>query len=252
LPDRLVSRDRLDLIHPEKPFFQASVDYYWYALLWVVLVAVLVLGRHEGGYMAYFFQLITPIFVLVVFRRLDASYSRVAFTASLVIVNLIIVVFYVLYPNSLYSAGKKQWAQLNQYVVSSHSLLNSPISVSELVALNRLPIDSGQTEYFYATTAYPDNFLAPSYSVVLAKGRNYLDTIKQNIKNQKYDRIMIRKGDVGYNAPFGYENLIPQYYVRVAEIDAPMPQTNQFWAIEIWEPKQVLSASPITLTQLRR
>jgi len=238
LPDRLMMKDRLDLIHLDQPFFQASVDYYGYAFLCAALVVVLFLGRHEGAYMTYFFQLITPLFVLVVFRQLDASYRRGALTACLVIANLILVSFYVLYPNSLYSSDKKKWAQIDQYVSSSHALLNSPISVSELVALNRAPIDSGQTEYYYATTPYPDNFLAPSYSVVLAQGRNYLDMIRLNIKNRKYDRIMIRKFDVGYNAPFGYENIIPQYYVRVAEIDAPMPQTNQNWAIEIWEPKQ--------------
>ena len=38
------------------------------------------------------------------------------------------------------------------------------------------------------------------------------------------------------SSPFANPQLLAQYYQRVEEVQINIPQTNQIWVIEVWQP----------------
>ena len=227
---------RLDLSHLNRPLFDFSTNYFGFYLLCSSMVVMFWLGRHSGAYMTYYFQLITPALVLYVFQPRDVFQKQPVLTVVLILVNLSLICFYLLFPNKLSRAQIKEWERLYQSLRTSRQVLNSPVLVSEMIRLGMLPTDSGQSEYYFNITPYPSNPFAPDYKAVEKQGVDYLRSIRTRVSNQKYDQVMITFNK-GFT-PFAGRALIDKYYDRFELIPISMPQTNQEWTIEISKPRR--------------
>lgn len=218
-----------------QPLSYLVIDYFGFFLACTSILVVFWLGKHSGAYMSYFFQLVTPGLILVVFQRGDVLYQTSAITVPLLLINLALICFWVLYPNRLSVSQQQAWEKLYGYVDRSTHLLNSPVLVPEMIRLNMLPVDSGQSEFFFNNELYAFAIWAPDYQEVNQQGRKYLNSIRTQIQNQKYDRIMVT-AKPGLS-PFAGHALIDQFYERVELIRIEMPQTGQYWTIEVNEPQ---------------
>jgi len=138
--------------------------------------------------------------------------------------------FWVLYPNT--PPNSDQWKEINQLLAGSKSVLNSPVLVPEMVSLGLQPMDSGSSEYYYRTGSYSGNLIAPRYSATKLRGEDYLGQIEKIIMQKGFDKIIITSG---YSI-FAKMELISQYYVHVKDFHISMPQSNQTWDLEYWEP----------------
>ena len=216
-------------IHLNRPFVQIPYDYFGFFFL-CTSAAILVLGQNNGNYMVYLFQLMTPPLVILAFKNLDSTKIWSAITVPLTLLNLGLLCFWMLYPNTPPSVD--QWKEVDQLLASSKKVLNSPVLVSEMVRLGLQPIDSGSSQYYYRTDSYSGNLIAPDYAATKMRGDDYLYEIETTIKEKGFDRIIITSG----SSPFAKVDLISQYYVHVKDFNISMPQSNENWVLEDWEP----------------
>lgn len=218
------------------PLVAHRFNYFLYFLLIATIPVISLLGRHLGAHQTYFFQLMTPPLILTVFQKLDLSDRRAWLSSILTAANLFLLCFAVLLPNQLTESEWNEWKEINEYVGSSHRILNSPVLVPEMIELGMVPVDSGQSEYFYFTKPYESFPFAPHYNLVLEQGQAYQDSIHDKVQNQYFDRIIINQ-KFGFS-PFVSQDELAQYYYQVKILTAAMPQTGQVWIIEVWEPKK--------------
>jgi hypothetical protein len=216
-------------IRLNQPFAQIPYDYFGFFFL-CATAAILVLGQNSGNYMVYLFQLMTPPLVILAFKNLDCMHKWSAITVPLIILNLVLLCFGMLYPNTPPSGD--QWKEVNQLLSISKKVLNSPVLVPEMVRLGMQPIDSGSSEYYYRTEPYSGNLFAPFYSITKMRGDDYLYEIETTIKEKGFDRIIITSG---YSS-LAKLDLIRQYYVHIKDFHISMPQSNENWDLEYWEP----------------
>ena len=216
-------------IHLNQPFVQIPYDYFGFFFL-CATAAILVLGQNSGNYMVYLFQLMTPPLVILAFKNLDSAHTWSAITVPLTILNLGLLCFWMLYPNTPPSGD--QWKEVNQLLASSKKVLNSPVLVPEMVRLGMQPIDSGSSQYYYLTEPYSGNLIAPVYSATKMRGDDFLYEIETTIKEKGFDRIIITSG----YSRFAKVDLIRQYYIHVKDFHISMPQSNENWDLEYWEP----------------
>ena len=223
-----------DIRHLDQPLFKVNSDYFLFLLICTSSAVVFLLGRHSGAYMIYFFQLLSPLLILIALRGLKFNNRSSAMLIALILINLYEINFRVLVPNRVPEADRRAWEELYSYVADSENILNSPVLVSELIRLGRELVDTGQTEYFYRTKPYPPTIFAPDYDTILEQGLNYQKSVRIAVTNQRFDRIMIT-----HNKALNFANrrLIDQYYTLIKIIPAAMPQTEQVWTVEVWEPK---------------
>jgi hypothetical protein len=224
----------LDITHMDQPLFDFPMNYFGFYFLCSCIIVISLLGRHAGSYMSYYFQLITPALVLLALQPESVSHKYSLLTVPLILINLYLICFYVLYPNKLSSAQEDEWQKLYQYLDHSDQVLNSPVLVPEMIRLGMLPVDSGQSEYYFNTLPYRFNLFAPPYEAVRKQGIDYLRLVRSRVLNQKYDRTMITF-DQGLS-PFAGQGVINKYYDQVELIHVFMPQTNQEWIVQISKP----------------
>jgi hypothetical protein len=229
----LAKQDWLNIFHLDQPLLRLSLNYFWFFFLCSTAVVVCWLGRHMGSYMSYYFQLITPALVLGVFQHKDILRNHAVVTVPLILINISIICLVALYPNRLSLSQEKEWKKLYQYLGNSSQVLNSPVLVPEMIRLGLMPVDSGQSEYFFSIMPYGPNPFAPDYKAVRLQGINYLRSIRTKVLHQRFDHVMITF-DPGYS-PFAGRAVIDKYYDRVELLHLAMPQTNQYWTIEISE-----------------
>ncbi len=232
-----------------------SLPYFAFALACSTLAFVLVLGWHEGNYMAYRYQLMAPPFFLWLFQGLRSpkrlhrwrhasgialgrhDAARLALISMpLLLINALILSRLLLNPVFLRQKDSSEWAELYRYVDGSRRILNSPVIVSEMIKLGMQPLNSGQSEFYYQIKPYPEiGLLGPTYRDLRRRGVEYSTSILAALRKREFDRIIIT--ETGQQILL-YEDIIHQYYSKVTTITVDMPQSGEQWRIEIWEPNR--------------
>lgn len=239
----------LNIADLNQPLINSQMSYFGFFLECTLIVVIVLLGRHGGAYMTYFFQLITPGLILVIFQRTDILREKAVIAVPLILINLSIICFWTLYPNKLLPSQRAEWEKLYRYIASSNSILNSPVLVPEMIYLGMMPVDSGQSEYFFYNRPYAHNLFAPDYEDVLGQGEKYLESVRVEVQNQSYDYVIVTAGqDPNHNSgfvvsremlsPFAERSVIDQFYEQVEFINIAMPQTGQYWIVEVDKPRK--------------
>lgn len=218
--------------HPEKPFTEKKLNYFVFSFWISTIVIIVLLGENHGNNMVYLFQLMAPPLIIFTFQQLASHYQTASITVPLVLINLTVLCFGVLYPNNPepYSSA---WDTLNSYVESSERVLNSPLLVSKMIQENLLPVDSGSSEYYFSTKQYPTNYFVPDYQLIEQQGVNYRNEIEKQVENQYYDRIMITED----YSPFCRIEIIEENYELIDRVNLYLPQSDQNWVVQVWIPK---------------
>lgn len=226
---------QLDFQNLDQPLFYRSLNYFAFWGLCSLFAFVFVLGVHDGAYMTYAYHLVLTPFLLWFAQSIDLKIYKDKVVLPLILLNVMILAFTFLNINFLSQRDSSEWAELYHYVADSDTILNSPVIVSAMIERNMMPVDSGQTGYYYAIRdPYPQSkFLGPDFSVFQTRGEEYKESISKQIKDKRYDRLLLTKGQYLDDA---FISDIEENYILIDEITVPMPQVNQNWTIEIWEP----------------
>ena len=179
------------------------------------------------------YQIVLPPFILWLFQKLNSKSRFSIICLCLLFSNILILNNILLNPSFLRQRDSVAWRNLYSYIRDSRRVVNCPAVVSAMIDIGILPVDSGQTEYYYYIQPYPNHILfGPDYDTVKRHGILYRRSIRNAISNGKFDKLILTDG---------YGNLISfdtvhQYYVKVETITVDMPQTHQTWVIGVWEP----------------
>jgi hypothetical protein len=218
----------------DEPLFTQPMNYFAFTFIFCFYAFVSFLGLHLGSYMAYAYQLVLPPFILWLFQMLNSKnrFSIIAF--CLLLGNIFMFENTLLNPAFLHQSDSAAWRNLYNYVKKSQHVANSPAIVSMLIDAGVMPVDSGQTEYYYIIQPYQDNFLiSPDYETISMNGITYQNSLRDEIRNHKFDKVFTTQGYLNLIPP----DLISQYYMQVDTITVDMPQTYETWVIGVWEPK---------------
>ena len=226
---------RVDVQNLNQPIFSQPVNYFAFWGLCTVLAFIFILGGHTGAYMTYLYELTIAPLLLWLAQRINFKTYKDKIVQPLILLNLITLSFAFLNINFLSQRNSPEWAELYKYVADSTNILNSPVVVSAMLEHDMLPVDSGQTEYYYTVHPYPQSwFLGPRYSTFKTRGKEYKQSISYLVRDKSYDRLLLTKRQ---ELTHGIVSDIIENYTLVNEITVPMPQANENWTIEIWEPK---------------
>jgi hypothetical protein len=226
-------RSRLNFVHLHVPLLNSPINYFAFTFIFCFSSFILVLGLHTGNYMTYAYQIVLPPFILWLFQKLNSISKFSIISLCLLFSNVLILDNILLNPSFLRQKDSVAWSNLYNYIKDSRQVVNCPAVVSALIDIGILPIDSGQTEYYYYIKPYPDNILfGPDYETVKRQGIIYRRSIRNAISKGKFDKIILTEG---YGNLISFD-VVSQYYVKVETIAIDMPQTYQTWVIGLWEP----------------
>jgi len=222
-----------NILSLDRPLISKPLNYLAFIFIINALTYILVLGWNPGSNMNYIYQLLLPPLFLLLFQNIKPSTRFTLISFSLVLINMIMFSLLRLNPGFLQQRDSREWVMLYQSMENSRYILNSPVQTSEMIRLGIPAVDSGQTEFYYAIFPYPDNkLLGPNYRVVKNDGKKYQESIHRSVINLEYDKIFLTPLLKNFFVP----DDLSQYYHQTNTIIVEMPQTDQRWTVEIWDP----------------
>lgn len=214
-----------------KPFLRFKLDILLFCLLISCVLIIASLGRHNGNRMAYYYQLISPFLLILVFGILT-RYPQTSGVAILCIsINLLFHGYGNLKPD-LQPWPVENWQKIQRYLQQANEVIHSPAITYEVMKAGLPVMNSGQTSYFYP---YPqsDFFLYPPKEQIREIGDDFFATLAQRIANREYDIILV---DDPYPA-FAKRRYYETYYTPGEVINLSMPHTEQMWPIRLMTPR---------------
>jgi hypothetical protein len=233
----------VDVRNLDSPLFISDIKCTSYYLLCAVTVFCLSLGGHGGAWMSYFYQLISPFFLLVLLDITAYSSIPRSFMYLMLAGIINLGVFYItVLPHYTSRQVQPQWQQIYELVSKNSNIFNSPAITPILQEQNKRVYDSGQSEYFRRSVlpkkfSFISRYWTHDKKVAQALERSQRELVEA-LKNKKFDVIVITKNY--HYALFGGESLLPWYYDKKSTLLAPMPHTGQKWLLEVWEKKSDL------------
>jgi hypothetical protein len=222
------------LVDLEMPLFEKPLNYFTHLFFCCLLVFLFILGPHMGSYLNYAYQLLVPSFFLWLLTK-KPFHGTLKLVASMVMLfNLLVWQQGLLNPLMLEQRDSQEWARVFEYLRASSATLNSPPVASEMILLDQMPVDSGQTAYFYTVRPFADTLLTGStYQDFHEDGVRYMLLIERRIEKQKFDLVITTLE----KANFYHDGLLSKYYSQVDQILVNMPQTGQSWTLVFWKPR---------------
>ena len=224
---------RSNLLVLDRPLISRRLNYSAYALCSTTLAFVFILGPHRGAVMTYSYQLVLPPFFIWLCGELRPQSRLALLSIPLLLFNVFTFAGERFDPRFLEQNSSKQWARLYEYVAGSDHILNSPIIVPAMIRNGIPPVNSGKNEYFWNIHPYPPvELIGPDYSIILGIRDRYDESIDTALAGSEYDKVISVPG-----LDFFIRNRhLKQHYVVVDHFQVPMPQTDQYLTVNIWEP----------------
>jgi len=233
---------RTDIKHLKKPLFNIEFDFLLFCLVITSLMVFFLFGKHSGTYQTYFYHLITPFLTMSSLSLIDKYDRHKKGLIIIVVINLILHSYENLKPDFL-NFDSPDWVKLNNYVMNSKEILNSPLDVSFLIEQEKPVAISGFTQYFFIYPKEPF-FLMKEPQKLKDEASKYIKNIAGKIENKNYDFLETFQNEdydlflIGdkLNYPESDLNFISKYYHLVDFLYIPMPHSFEFWKMGIWKP----------------
>lgn len=204
-----------------------------FALPFFFLVSMIALiyfkmGGHDGSYMNYLLQLLSP------FLLISAVLAMKAFARQF---HFLFLLAFNVYSTFAFLPGfgcenRASWEELESFVQKHDNILASPLLSAMLLKNNKRIYDTGLTEFFenysdskIAALFYPDNDRLKSTF------DNFQHDIRMQIQNQKFDALILTRERERFVNVEAMEK-----YKLVKTIHICLPHTMQEWDLDIFLP----------------
>ena len=237
---------RIDVFSFDKPFIAVAFPLSLFCLVLSSFLFYFKLGRHVGNIMTYAYHLVTPFFLIYIFKLIDSPLKNPNLVKRrenygyVLLMPCILLSLYLLYASASYLKDSPEWLALEEWqhieqITRSHqNIMNSPVIVYLLVEQNKPVYDTGQTEFFQQSH-YSIEWLDavfPSNSEISARWNEYEASIHQSVVQKKFDAIIMESPD---EIPFlrGFQD----NYILTDTLEICIFHTAQCTLLEVWEPK---------------
>ena len=214
----------------QKPLLSKSLNFNFFVLVISAILIFFSLGRHNGTIQAYYYQLLTPFLVILVFEYLQKMPGLQSFAILLITINLFTHGYENLKPD-LQTYDVTAWQKIDQYLFEGQTILNSPVVTSMMIQKDLKIENSGQTPYYFPYPTYSSYFY-PNLEKIASIGDLYISERNRKFEGQAYDLIL---EDASYQDYF-HKSDIHQKYKIIDTINFVMPHVFQDWKIDIMIP----------------
>jgi len=221
------------------PLINKEFNLFLFSFIATLVFVYFRMGTHGGQWLTYFFHLISPFLIFVIFWYIHKLKISIFITIPLLCLNLYTLTFLFLpmkYVNSL-NGYKKPWEILYKLVEKKQKIFNSPILVPLLMKKNKEIFDSGHSEFFIDSADRNPlfDFVYPHPEQIIKKDNAFMLNIYNSVKNNAFDLIILTTHKDLIPAPLD-ERIIRKHYAYKGTINISMIHGFQSWELHVWEP----------------
>ena len=216
----------------KEPLIKLNFPLIVYAGLCSSFVLYMSLGRHSGAMLWYFFQLLSPFFLI----GAAWIFSRYAYW-PLLCIPFLIFNLYIMTTDHDYKYFNKNlpgWSEVSKIISTHHYILNSPLIAPLLIEQHREVFDNGQAEYFLpgGERHYWIKNLFKADDRVSIQMTLFFYNIRSMVQKKEFDLIILQPSLL----PMGVADEIKKYYKFEGQFMLYAPQDRRSYPLTIWVP----------------
>jgi 4-amino-4-deoxy-L-arabinose transferase-like glycosyltransferase len=230
----------VNLIEIDKPLLVHKPNYVWFCCVCSVIIVVFVLGRNRGNHLTYFFQLISPFFLVGVFSLISGM-PKWRWPFQILIV-LALYNSYFMLPRD-FSVKEDSWLRIRKEISEADDVYASTLVLKEIMEKGAPVYINGATRYFVFGNDKP-SFLAKADETnsVPEIWARYVKMIQTKIKKREFDLLVIDNWMQLPNAKQDSEidtaTLLEEHYKLTDNITLPLMKRlgGGVFRVQIWKP----------------
>lgn len=216
----------------KEPLIKLNFPLVVYAGLCSAFVLYMSLGRHGGAMLWYFFQLLSPFFLITAVWL----FSRHLLWPIWCVLFLILTLHTMTIDqgDKWFDKDLLGWPQLSQLVSQHQHILNTPLIAPLLIEQHKEVYDNGQAEYFLSggQRNYWMKGVFKEDQQVYLQQMIFFTNIKLMVENKEYDLILLQPSLL----PMGVADDIKEYYKYEGQLLVYAPQDRRPYAVTVWRP----------------
>ena len=230
----------IDLFDLARPLLLRKPNYIWICFACSVIIVVLVLGKNLGNHLTYFFQLISPFFLVGVFA-LVSRMPQWQWPFRILILFALYNSYFMLSRD--FSVNEASWETVRQEIAGADDIYASTLVLQEVMDRGTPVYQNGHTRYFIFGKDIPLFFVKsePKNSVEQIWER-HVEFIQSKIKNQEFDLLLIDQWmplpTLSQDSAVDTKELLQHYYEKTATYTLPLAKRpgGGNYRIETWKP----------------
>ena len=216
----------------KEPLMKLHFPLILYAGLCSTFILYISLGRHTGATLWYFFQLLSPFFIIAtawLFSRQNLW--------SIICIPFLMYNLFSLTADTNYKWFTKKstgWHDVSRLISEHEHILNISLIAPLLIEQNKEVIDNGMAEYFLPggkRTSWMKYIFQEDHQALIQQIM-YFDKIKGMIEDKEFDLIILQPTLL----PLGVGNEIRKYYKYDGMFLIYAPQDRRPYTVTVWRP----------------
>ncbi len=210
---------------------QSDITLILYAAICSIFVLYFSLGRHLGATLWYFFQLLSPYFLIATVWL----FSRISWWPIVCVPFLILNLHTITadHDYKLFDNSVPGWPQIETLITQHQHILNSPIIAPLLIEQHKEVFDDGQSEFSIAG-GQRNYWMKGIFKVdtrILSQQLLFFQNIDYIVQNKGFDLIILEPSLL----PFISAD-VEKYYKYEGQIMLYAPQDKKPYAVTAWKP----------------
>jgi len=203
-----------------------------YAGLCAAFVLYISLGRHNGATLWYFFQLLSPFFLIAAVWLFSRTTLWPILCVPFLVLNLYALTADL--DHKWFNKDSFGWPDVSVLVSSHQHILNSSLIAPLLVEQNKDVYDNGQAEYFLPGGDRHSWMvhLSKEDPRVIVQHMLFFQNIRNMVENKQFDLIMLQPSLL----PMGVADDVKKFYKYEGQLIVYAIQDRKPYAISVWLP----------------
>ncbi len=215
-----------------QPLIHLRLPLYVFAGLWSAAVIYFSMGRNTGATLWYFFQLLSPFFLISASWAFSRSQYWPILCIPFLILNLLALTKTQDY--TIFKKSELGWPQLAMAIKEHQHILNSPLIAPLMIEQNKEIVDDGQAEYFIlgGRRDYWMKGRLKEDERVFDQMMMYFVKIRSMVQNKQFDLIILQPTLL----PLGVADDINKNYKYEGTLSLYTPQDHRSYQVTFWKP----------------
>ena len=216
-----------------EPLLSANISYLSFGSLITFGLLCLIWGRNDGGWMCYFYQLLSPFLLLRIALLFNKNIGQISALVFLVNTGL----FFSIYFNSQNALrDNKSWAQVRELIETHQNIYGSAAVSGALMQGDKKVYDTGLSLGSWASIYKPsglEQYFQYKNEMIQKANDSYCKEILNQLDAHRFDLLLM----YGASIAFQESDLESRGYQKDSVIPISFPHTFQNYNLSIWTPR---------------
>ena len=224
--------DKFNITSFDKPLFSHQFCYLDFCILVTFSLLCLIWGRNDGGWMGYFYQLLSPFLIIRIAMLFNKNIGQLGALVFLINTGLFFAIYFT---SQAVLKDDKDWSKVWNLIENHQNIYGSSAVSGALLQHGKKVYDTGLSLSSWASIYKPqglEKYFSSKNKIIQEGNDRYCNQILSELEAQQFDLLIT----YGASIAFKEKDIEPHGYELISTIPISFPHNFQHYELSVWAP----------------